>query len=94
MTLFCLCPYGFIKFNRGENFKINVQINCINFLFSGVILREYLGDDCKKNSMGCNHKNLVPKKIILFKKGEILNKTPDQLVWHNHTLVLFNSKCK
>ncbi len=35
MTLFCLCPYGFIKFNRGENFKINVQINCINFLFCG-----------------------------------------------------------
>ncbi len=43
-------------------------------------------------SMWCNRKNLVPKNVSCLKKGEILNKTPDQLVWHNRTLVLFNSK--
>ncbi len=45
-----------------------------------------------KMSMWCNRKNLVPKNVSCLKKGEILNKTPDQLVWYNLTLVLFNSK--
>ncbi len=76
-----------------------MQINCIHSLFCGPSLKFLVlinfeiifGGLLQKCQCGVTVKTLY-QKCILFKKGEILNKTPDQLVWHNRTLVLFNSK--